>query len=118
MRLLVIAATAALLIACASTPSPTPKAPPPPVAAAPASAPAAQPLAAIDATNIVAAQKAGYKIVNDKGKRMYCRRESVTGTRLKEKTTCLTAEALQQQQDEAREMMAPRPAPYEPPGSK
>lgn len=45
----------------------------------------------IDASNIAEAQAAGYKIVNQNGKTLYCRKSLLTGSRLKATTSCLTA---------------------------
>ena len=44
----------------------------------------------LDASNIAEAQKAGYKIVDEDGKRMYCRRDKNTGSHVRTTTTCLT----------------------------
>jgi hypothetical protein len=44
----------------------------------------------IDATNIVPAQKAGYKVVNKDGETLYCKRNLKTGTRLRQETACLS----------------------------
>jgi hypothetical protein len=45
----------------------------------------------VDASNIVEAQAAGYRIVNKQGETLYCRKEYLTGSRLKTTTSCLTA---------------------------
>jgi hypothetical protein len=72
-------------------------------AKAPAKAPAAvvnntpgasQQFAKIDENNIAKAQAAGYKIVNEDGKTLYCKRTLVTGTRLHYQTECLTSEEI------------------------
>jgi len=44
----------------------------------------------LDASNIAEAQKAGYRIVDQDGKRMYCRRDKNTGSHVRATTTCLT----------------------------
>jgi hypothetical protein len=111
MRLIVAAVLGSaipLLAACASNPKPTA----PQAAAAPASQPnSSDKYSNIDATNISDAQRAGYKVVNEKGKQLYCRRDLITGTRLHYQTTCLTAEQLAQQKRDADEMMRPAQAP-------
>ena len=76
MRMLITALVAAGLIAgCASKPAE------PPVTKR----------VKVDASNIAEAQKAGYKVVNQNGKELYCKKEFLTGSRLNSKTTCLTA---------------------------
>ena len=52
--------------------------------------PPAERVVQIDATNIVPAQKAGYKIVNKDGKALYCKRSLNTGSHLRYSTSCLT----------------------------
>lgn len=44
----------------------------------------------VDATNIVDAQKAGYKVVNENGKTLYCKKDLNTGSHVRTTTTCLT----------------------------
>jgi hypothetical protein len=119
MRLIAVAATAALLTACAGTPrsapAPAAKAPPPAADALTATAkPGTQSdeFATIDANNIVEAQRAGYKVVNEKGKQLYCKRDLVTGTRLKYKTRCLTAEQMQAVSAQGRDAVTPKQIPY------
>jgi hypothetical protein len=127
MRLTLVAAvtvTAALLAACASNqskPAPQPaKAPQPTTsthAVAPSNTPSSDKFATIDATNIAAAQKAGYKIVNENGTQLFCRRELITGTRLHYKTSCLTAEQLHDLNTKAADALRTPPIPYyDPPG--
>lgn len=126
MRLiLVAAATSALLAACASTPSPkaAPQAQAPAPtsgtkAVAPANKPTSDKFAVIDATNIAEAQKAGYKIVNENGTQLFCRRELITGTRLHYKTSCLTAEQLHDMNNKAEDAMRTPPIPYYTPGGR
>jgi hypothetical protein len=45
----------------------------------------------VDATNIAEAQAAGYRVVNQNGQDLYCKKEFMTGSRLHTKTSCLTA---------------------------
>lgn len=92
MRLVFVAAAAVLLSACAS------QKPAEPVAQA-------DKFATIDATNIVDAQKAGMKIVNEKGTKLVCRRDKTTGSRLKEKTVCLTMDEWNSANRTAREAL-------------
>jgi hypothetical protein len=117
MRLIFATAIAALLAACAGTAPQKPaqtRAPEPsatPQAAAPTSTPSSDKLGTIDATNLVEAQKAGYKIVNENGQQLFCRRETVTGTRLQHRTTCLTAQQLTEMNAKAAEAMRGSPLP-------
>src|SRR5689334_16719445 len=57
-----------------------------------ASASPASPLEGeLDAEKIMAAQRAGYKIQNENGQQLLCRRDLQTGSRVRYKTSCLTA---------------------------
>ncbi len=123
MRLIALAATAALLTACASTPpsapAPATKAPPPAAGSLTATAqPGAksEKFATIDATNIAEAERAGYKVVNEKGTQLFCKRDVITGTRLKYKTTCLTADEMRAVSAQARDAITPKQVPYYTPG--
>jgi hypothetical protein len=128
MRLiLVTAAAAVLLAACASTapqkPTREAQAPAPipastTKAVAPANTPTSDKFATIDATNIAEAQKAGYKIVNENGTQLFCRRELITGTRLHYKTSCLTGEQLHDMNNKAADAMRTPPIPYYTPGGR
>lgn len=85
-------------------------APPPtdarPVSEAPATSAAAadkaNPLTEgeIDADKIMAMQKAGYTIKNENGKTLLCKRDQQTGSRLRHKTSCMTAREWEQLQEE------------------
>jgi hypothetical protein len=44
----------------------------------------------LDASNMVAAQKAGYKMVNEDGRTLYCKSRPKTGTHARVETQCLT----------------------------
>jgi hypothetical protein len=89
----------ALLAACATS-TPVTKTPPPAPAAVISKAPGAtQEFATIDESNLAKVQAAGYKVVDEKGKTLYCRRSLVTGTRLHYATECLTAEELARSMD-------------------
>ena len=117
MRLMFIAATAVALAACASTPPTKPPAEKPPMAKA--SAPAgktkgaeADKFAVIDASNIAEAQAAGWKVVDNGGTPLYCRKEQITGTRVAQRTTCLTAAEIQERAAQGRDAMTPKQVPY------
>lgn len=45
----------------------------------------------LDAEKIMAAQRAGYQIKNENGQTLLCRRDLQTGSRVRYKTSCLTA---------------------------
>jgi len=44
------------------------------------------------ATNAIIAQKNGWKIVDKGGNQLFCRADSVTGSRVRTRTTCMTPE--------------------------
>jgi uncharacterized protein YdeI (BOF family) len=50
----------------------------------------------IDADKIMAMQKAGYKIKNENGKILLCQQDLQTGSRLRKKTSCMTAREWEQ----------------------
>jgi hypothetical protein len=50
----------------------------------------------VDESNIAEAQRAGYKIVTQNGKPMYCRRDLNTGSHVRYSTSCLTEEEWRQ----------------------
>lgn len=70
--------------------------------AAPAPAAKANSLAdgEIDAEKIMAMQKAGYQIKNENGKVLLCRQDLQTGSRLRKKTSCMTAREWEQLQED------------------
>lgn len=74
MRVLFALSAVVFIAGCASTPK----------------EPAAERRVPIDATNIVPAQKAGYKVVNKDGQTLYCKRSLNTGSHLRYSTSCLT----------------------------
>ena len=83
----------------AATPAPPPADAKPvsetPVASAPDAK--ANPLEdEIDADKIMAMQKAGYQIKNENGQILLCRRDPQTGSRLRHKTSCMTAREWEQ----------------------
>jgi hypothetical protein len=65
-------------------------------------APMAERQVPIDATNIVEVQKAGYKIVNEDGRTLYCKRDLNTGSHVRKTTTCLTEQEWTQMIDASR----------------
>lgn len=52
----------------------------------------------LTADMIMAAQKAGYTIKNENGQQLLCRKDLQTGSRLRYKTSCLTARQWEQMQ--------------------
>jgi cytoskeletal protein RodZ len=54
----------------------------------------------IDADKIMAMQKAGYTIKNENGQILLCKRDPQTGSRLRHKTSCMTAREWEQLQEE------------------
>jgi len=67
-------------------------------AARTASAPPPEPhKVKVDASNVVAVQHAGYKVVNKNGEKLFCRTDPVTGSRIQTRTTCLTETELDEQ---------------------
>ena len=75
------------------------------VLAACASNPAEQPVTKqvkVDGSNVAEAQAAGYKIVNENGKTLYCRKEQETGSHVRTRTSCLTQEEWKQMAESGR----------------
>lgn len=54
----------------------------------------------IDADKIMAMQKAGYTIKNENGQILLCKRDPQTGSRLRHRTSCMTAREWEQLQEE------------------
>lgn len=104
MRQIYLVAATLLAVGCASEPAappvPAPVAPavaaapatPPPAAAAPAAAPAA---AAARPLSVQQARAAGYRIVNENGRTLYCREDRKTGSHIRTEMVCLTPEELE-----------------------
>jgi hypothetical protein len=68
-----------------------------PVAAAPEAAPAEkQPI------TVQEARKAGYKIVDQNGKTVYCRDQMKTGSHVRKETICMTAQELEAAREASR----------------
>jgi hypothetical protein len=77
-----------------------------------ASTPPAQPhKVKVDASNVVAVQHAGYKLVDKNGQQLYCRTEVVTGSRINSRTTCLTEQELNEQVAATQQAMKNMPPP-------
>lgn len=87
MRTLISAVLAAcLLAACASKPAE------PPVTKQ----------VKVDASNVAEAQAAGYKIVNENGKTLYCKKELQTGSHVRYRSSCLTQQEWKQLAENGR----------------
>lgn len=54
----------------------------------------------LDADKIMAAQKAGYKIKNENGQTLLCRKELQTGSHTRYRTSCMTPREWQQVKDQ------------------
>jgi hypothetical protein len=52
-------------------------------------------VAKVDTDALVQAQKMGYRIVNQDGETLYCRKEAKTGSRTEIETVCLTAQEIE-----------------------
>jgi hypothetical protein len=74
---------ACLLVGCASKPPVTKQVP-------------------VNASNVAEAQAAGYKIVNENGKVLNCRKEQQTGSHVRFRTSCLTQEEWKQAAESGR----------------
>jgi len=56
----------------------------------------------LDSSNIAEAQAAGYKIVNENGKTLFCRKELQTGSHVQYRTSCLTEAEWKQMAENGR----------------
>lgn len=56
----------------------------------------------VDESNVYEAQQVGYRIVNKKGTTLYCRKTLLTGSHMKYRTSCLTAQEWAQIRDAAQ----------------
>jgi hypothetical protein len=61
----------------------------------------------IDNSNVEDVQRAGYKIVNKDGEKLFCRTDAITGSRVQTHTTCLTEREMLQQNEATRQSMEP-----------
>jgi hypothetical protein len=100
MRIHLLVAAVILIAGCASQPQTvaTSAAPAP----APAATPATSPVAKAEPKTVQEAQKAGYRIVTENGKTVYCREQPKTGTRVRSETICLTAEEIEAAREASR----------------
>lgn len=71
-----------------------------PAAAAPDAKASSPAEGQLDADKIMAMQKAGYTIKNENGQILLCRQDLQTGSRLRHKTSCMTARQWEQLQEE------------------
>jgi predicted transglutaminase-like cysteine proteinase len=76
-----------------------------PKPAASATSPASPLEGELDADKIMAAQKAGYQIKNENGQTLLCRKDLQTGSRLRHKTSCLTAREWEQLQNDNAQVL-------------
>lgn len=56
--------------------------------------------------DLVALQRAGYKLVNENGVQLFCKKEQVLGSRLRYKTRCLSAAEAEQERRAASDAMS------------
>ncbi|WP_129640942.1 hypothetical protein [Peristeroidobacter agariperforans] len=73
-----------------------------PVAATPAAKADSLTEGELDADKIMAMQKAGYQIKNENGRILLCRQDLQTGSRLRKKTSCMTAREWEQLQEDTK----------------
>lgn len=60
----------------------------------------------VDASNVAEVQRAGYKIVNKDGEKLYCRTDPITGSRVQTRTQCLTEQELFDQMNQTQNTMS------------
>ena len=83
-----------------------------PAAGQPAAAPAATATGPatrqvpVTLANVAEVQRAGYKIVNKDGQKLYCRTDPITGSRVQTHTQCLTEQELYDQINETQNLMS------------
>ena len=94
----------ATLAGCAGQPEHPAAAAPQPVVAT-AKAPVTRQVP-VDASNVAEVQRAGYKVVNKDGEKLYCRSDNPTGSRVRTVTTCLTEQELFDQMHETQNAMS------------
>lgn len=63
----------------------------------------------VDAANVAEVQRAGYKVVNKDGQKLYCRTDLITGSHVRTKTQCLTEQELYDQMEGTKQSMSQRP---------
>ena len=86
MSIRLILGMSVLAAGCASQPKSLP--------VAPVATPTAPLATTTPATTVQEARIAGYKLVNQNGKTVYCREQLKTGSHMRKDTICLTAEEL------------------------
>ena len=60
----------------------------------------------VDASNVAEVQRAGYKVVNKEGEKLYCRSDPITGSRVQMHTQCLTEQELYDQIHQTQNAMS------------
>jgi hypothetical protein len=83
MRQLLLAATALLVLGCASAPAVEPEA-----------TTAYAPTTKAEAESLQAALELGYKVVDEDGRVLFCRSQKKLGSHIRRETTCLTEEEI------------------------
>lgn len=70
----------------------------------------------VDASNVADVQRAGYKVVNKDGEKLYCRTDPITGSHIRTRTQCLTEQELYDQMQQTKQSMSSitnaNPGPY------
>lgn len=89
MRMLIVGVVALLSAGCATT----------------AKEPPVTKVVPVTSDNIAEAQAAGYKVVNENGKDLLCRKELMTGSHARYRTSCLTPEEWKSLSDNQRTMV-------------
>jgi hypothetical protein len=59
----------------------------------------------VTTANVEDVQKAGYKIVNKDGQKLYCRTDLITGSHVRTRTQCLTDQELYDQMQQTKQSM-------------
>jgi hypothetical protein len=96
----------ATIAGCAGQPQhPAAAAPQPQPVVASAQAPVTRQVP-VDASNVAEVQKAGYKVVNKNGDKLYCRTDPITGSRTQTRTQCLTEQELYDQMHQTQNAMS------------
>lgn len=102
MRIPLVGLMFVLVAGCASE---SQQAPPPAAPAVAATAAPAEAPATTEPKTVQQAQAAGYKIVNENGKTVYCRDQMKTGSHVRSETICLTKEELEAAREASRRNM-------------
>jgi hypothetical protein len=74
-------------------------------ASKPAATPPVTRQVAVTTANVEDVQKAGYKIVNKDGQKVYCRTDHITGSHVRTRTQCLTEQELYDQMQNTQQTM-------------